>query len=925
MKQRQTTILLFIFLMILVGGVRVSAQDVAQQFRDPAKTYRPMVRWWWPGDDVQDAELRREIDLLDKDNFGGAEIQPFNKGLSPEMTPAVRARVNDYLTPTFFGHIQAAVEEARAHGMWIDYTFGSGWPFGGAGVVTPKLASVELRSTHQSVQGPVHFHAILAMPVSRAQLPSSVPRSWEEEFKEREKLVAVVAIRTDDPKSSVILTQRMKPDGTLDWEVPPGAWQVYSFMELPTGQQVNAGIGAGTQLVLDHMSRHAFDVYAQRVGGRLRQYDGQYFDKGLRAIFCDSLEVRANLYWSDDFLEQFQQRRGYDLTPYLPLLEEGASARDSSGTPIGAELADRVRRDYRQTVSDVMIDSFYSPFVHWAATNNLLSRIQAHGSPTDWLRVYGAASIPETEDLYDNGRYDFLKMASSAADLDGRKIVSSESFVWAGEAYQSTPEKLKRYADELFTAGINEVIYHGYPYQYMDRPLPGWHPFALVAGRYSSDINQNNPFWPYLGQLNEYMTRVQYLSQIGKTVTPVLIYRGPLPYDFSEPSQAEVKLDTDLFEAGYNFDHIDDYVLLHSRVVNGKLVSPGGSTYSVLILQDQTYISAELSKQLANFSQQGFPIIFLGAKPQPLPVPVNNRLVANASDAPLQRLFAAKDVHYSTDIGSAIQTLKASASPNLRFQGPGLYFIEKRIGKLNIFFLRNPDNAGKQTALSVEANGTPEIWNPWTGAIRPLAEFHRDGKTVHIPLYVEAYGSVILVFDPQGNSSGKPVDLSSQPQPAIQLAVGAQGWNFHGVGIGPGSKPVTIDIKMPTLVDWSMSDRLRSFSGSGVYTTTFNVPAALLQSRHPIVLNLGDVKDVAQISINGRPGPTLLLRPYRADVGPLLHAGENTLKVTVVNALFNALAANGPSLNYRPESTGTPNGLMPSGLLGPVRLEEMSH
>jgi hypothetical protein len=288
-----------------------------------------------------------------------------------------------------------------------------------------------------------------------------------EQFKQREKLVAVVAVRGDDvqlsatqpanqgqrvkssgqldSKTSVVLTQHMQPHGTLDWDVPPGTWQVFTFKELPRGQLVNAGIGNGPQLVLDHMSRDAFEVYAERVGGTLRQYDGQYFGKGLRAIFCDSLEVRAYLFWSDDFLQQFRQRRGYDLTPYLPLLREDAGV-DGVAVPLydNPGIGDRVRRDYWQTVSDVMIDNFYSPFIQWAAKNDLQSRIQAHGSPTDWLRVYGAASIPETEDLYDDGRYDFLKMASSAADLYGRKIVSSESFVWTGEAYQTTPEKIKR-------------------------------------------------------------------------------------------------------------------------------------------------------------------------------------------------------------------------------------------------------------------------------------------------------------------------------------------------------------------------------------------------------------------------------------------------------------------------------------------------
>ena len=140
--------------------------------------------------------------------------------------------------------------------------------------------------------------------------------------------------------------------------------------------------------------------------------------------------------------------------------------------------------------------------------------------------------------------------------------------------------------------------------------------------------------------------------------------------------------------------------------------------------------------------------------------------------------------------------------------------------------------------------------------------------------------------------------------------------------MGPGSHSETINTELPNLEDWTMNDQLKNFSGRGQYTTTFTVPANLLSSHHRILLDLGDVKDVAEISINGKAGPVLLLQPYKADVTPLLHVGENTLQITVVNTLFNALSAQGLSKNYRPEITNTANGLMSSGLIGPVRLEE---
>lgn len=819
-----------------------TVETVAQQFKNPPKEFRPMVRWWWPGGDVTDAELRREVKLLDEENFGGGEIQPFAIGLDrKKMTEDTRRRVDDYLSPTFFAHMHAALDEASTRGMWLDYTLGSAWPFGGAGVVTPATASLELRSAHQAIQGPVHFHQKIVMPALSASITNSdnLPAGWLGQFKQRDKLVAVVAVRGDaeqnypsestrpapvvkktgklDPETAIVLTEHVLPDGTLHWDVPAGTWQLFTFKQMPTGQQIGPGAaGTGPQLVLDHMNKQAFELYAERVGGTAYQYDSQYFGHGLRAIFVDSLEVQAYLYWSDHFLDEFRRRRGYDLTPYLPILKVPGAEIPYGGTPAHLPLydidgvGDRVRRDYWQTVSDVMIENFYTPFNEWATGHNVQARVQAHGSPTDVLRVYGASNIPETEDLLDNGRYDFLKLSSSGADLYGRKIVGSESFVWHGKAYQTTPQKIKWFADELLTAGINEIIYHGYPYKYMDRPFPGWHPFAL-EGAFSSDMNETNPFTPYLAELNQYITRVQYISQTGTTVAPVAIYRAMLASDAIEPPPPDPEVATALMDAGYNYDHIDAYTILKSKVENGKLISPGGAEFSVLVLPQQDTVSAELAGKLTEFAGQGLPIVFIGNIPGVETSIVDGQLTEQSGSNPLQNLKKNQNARVASDAKGVLKILEASVAPNLNFDGQSLSFIEKRIGKLDCFFLRNARETANKTVLEFHAAGTPEIWNPWTGDTNPIAHFDRSGSTVRVPVDIDPYGSALVVFDPDGTSAGKPLDISSTAQPESQTPIGQKGWNFHGVGIGPGSKSEVVDMKMSSLEDWSMIDQLKNF------------------------------------------------------------------------------------------------------------------
>ena len=190
---------------------------------------------------------------------------------------------------------------------------------------------------------------------------------------------------------------------------------------------------------MDHLSSEAFAAHAKHVGGDGIPYLGEFFGNGLRAIFCDSLEVGAQLFWSDDFLPEFRLRRGYDLVPYLPILKvQGHSEPFGEFVDLPvfdiAGIGDQVRHDYRQTVSDLMVERFYGQFNQWAHDHRLLSRTQAHGAPADVLRIYGEADIPETEDLFGNGGYDFLKMAASSAHVYGRSIVGSESFVWPNAA-----------------------------------------------------------------------------------------------------------------------------------------------------------------------------------------------------------------------------------------------------------------------------------------------------------------------------------------------------------------------------------------------------------------------------------------------------------------------------------------------------------
>lgn len=932
--------------------------SLREGFQSPPKQHRPLVRWWWPGNDVTEAELRREIGVLDQAGFGGAEIQAFLKGFPPDFLDAHSEQINGFATPSFFQHVAAAIDEARKHGMFVDYTFGSGWPFGGGDAITPELAAIELRWTRLSVGGPAKLNERLQIPsvmdgdpIHRADFLKALPADWPERLNKRTKVQAVVAMRGEAPQyvfhhdgpgqaisrpgqlekgTAVDLTAHLDADGNLEWDVPEGTWQIFVFCSVPTGQRVNAGAGPGPQLVMDHLNAEAFAAHAKRVGDAAIPYIGQYFGNGLRAIFCDSLEVGANLFWSDDFLAEFQRRRGYDLLPYLPLLQV-QNHNEPFGEFVQLPLFEmegigyQVREDYRQTVSELITERFYEQFNKWAHEHKLLSRTQAHGAPADVLRIYGEADIPETEDLYAEGIYDFLKMAASAANIYGRATVGSESFVWPNAAFQTTPEKMKLATDELITAGTNAIVYHGFPYLIPEFSAPGWHPFSGVwgDGNYSSHFNELNPLWPYFADLNTYITRLQYVSQMGTNVAAAALYWNAVAHGADEAPPSP-KLNQAILDAGYNYDHMNPGSLLHCTVRDRMLTTTGGASYRVLVLPALDAIDLEVAGKLKEFAGGGLPIVFTGQVPSRAEGRLNNAEHTQRVQSTMQSLRGVANVYFAADIAEAVAMLRKAANPNIRFQGQALPFIQKRVGKLNTFFVRNPWDAGQHLIAGFEAEGDPELWDAWTGKTAPIANYRRKNGWVEVELDLEPMASALIVFDPDGASQAAqaaPTRRNAMRGHLIRAEeLGSGGWKLTVQGLAPSGKTAVVQRNLPRLIDWSLDSDLRGLSGRGVYTTSFTAAATAAGQR--LVLDLGDVKDVAEVRVNGKQAATLLLRPYVTDITDLVTPGENLLEVTITNTLFNSMVLREPR-TFRPSSADNPSGLMSAGLIGPVQMKVM--
>jgi hypothetical protein len=320
----------------------------------------------------------------------------------------------------------------------------------------------------------------------------------------------------------------------------------------------------------------------------------------------------------------------------------------------------------------------------------------------------------------------------------GRNIVGSESFVWSNSLYETTPEKVKVAADELLTAGVNAIVYHGFGYIMPEVPAPGWHPFTgrFGEGNYSSQFNELNPLWPYFAPLNDYMARVQYLSQAGTNVAVVALYRNDLAHGADEMPPVP-RLNQALMDAGYNYDHLNADSLLRSTVGGKMLVTPGGAVYQALVLPELDMIDAALAEKIASWASVGLPILFA----EHMPVRADG-LEENAQrvQTTMAAMRGLPNVLVAADRAGLVAMLGRVAEPNIRFHGEAVPFIQKRIGKMNAYFLRNETDAARHLHAEFEAEGAAEWWDPWTGIPAEIAGARRKGNWTAVELDLEPFG-----------------------------------------------------------------------------------------------------------------------------------------------------------------------------------------
>ncbi|MBD0834171.1 glycosyl hydrolase [Aestuariibaculum suncheonense] len=899
MKIQSTYILLFLTYFTLLN-CNNKTTNYESPWPEQTNTTKPWTRWWWMGSAVDKPNIKSHLIAFEKAGLGGVEITPIY-GVKGEEENFI-----DFLSPKYMDILDYTIHIADSLNMGVDMVLGTGWPYGGP-QVTPEHAATQLLIEKYVVKEGTVFNNKI-------------------EFKDKKqlglaKLLHVVAFDKDGNTREIrpILNQQV-----LDTDVT-----IYAVFSGKTRQQVKRAAPGGSGYTLDHYSTDALNEYVVPFNEALTGFDGK-----IRAIFNDSYEVYDTTF-TPEFFEAFKTRRGYDVLPYLQQLLDTTNS----------DISNRIKSDYRETLSDLLLNQFDIPWTEWANSKQFKTKLQAHGSPGNLIDLYASADIPECE-TFGSMPYDIpgfrrelddiregdadpvmLKFSSSAAHIAGKPLTSSETFTWLRDHFKTALSQCKPEVEDLMLNGINHVFLHGSTYSPERAAWPGWKFYASV------NFNPNNTIWEDVPSLFSYISNCQSMLQSGQPDNETLLYwpiydtwgknlNNTLFFQFKIHSLDEWLHDTPFYKTckslmrkGYNADFISDEFIAKSSVKDGLIVLPGG-TYKSLVVPDSEFMPLETLRKLMELKQSGAHIIFEGL---PESVPGFNNYENQNKE--LSDLISNNENVFQPTTNLFIDLKAANVNPETLVE-TGLKFIRRDSNGEKIYYIVNHTSKTIDDFVPI-AIGYKEviILDPLTRNVGNAIVKKEENRTL-VKLQIEPGKSYILKTE--NSKSQKDWNYFEASAEAIPLT---GTWNINFEKGGPQlPASATID----SLQSWTnLNPEAEGFSGSASYSIQFDTPKIDADNWK---LNLGDVRESAKVWLNGTLIGDVWSAPFNIQLGEL-KKGTNELKIEVTNLPANRIRAkelrgeewkifyeiNMVNKDYQ-KFDATLWSPIPSGLLGPVTL-----
>lgn len=775
-----------------------------------------------------------------------------------------------------------------------------------------------------------------------------------------------------DSRSVVDLSKAVDHSGRLRWHVPAGKWTVLRYICINTGERLKVPSPKSDGLATDHLSAGATRRCLEYVINHMKTVLPGFQSTALKDLYLPSYEVQGRI-WTPDLLDEFRKLRGYDLTPFLPVL--------SGGVVDNEDVTARVHYDFDKTLGQMLVNNFYRVSADVAHESGIGVESEAggpgppiHRVPVDALAALGSVDVvrgefwpyrPDVRSMW------VIKETASAAHIYGKQVVNEESFT-SNFHWQEGPSFLKTGADRAFCEGMNHIVWHTASHQPPEAGKPGW---VYGAGTH---IGPTRVWWPMAKPFIRYLGRTSFLLQQGLFTADVLYYYGDQGYNFVLAKHVDPSLGP-----GYDYDVTNEDVLTRRlSVSNGKLRLPDGMSYEVLALPDRDDIDLPVLEKIEKLVQAGATVV--GPKPRHATgyfgYPERDQSVGMLAS----RMWGdcdgehVREHRYGKGVvvcGYALREVlaKRGATPDFRYEGsrPGaeIDFVHRTTADAEIYFVRNKKARWEEIKATFRVHGRiPEIWQPDSGEVTPALIYTGSATGTTLPLQLDPDGSLFVVFRRQATEP-HVVSLRQADHPAegggafpdvkwtgVQRMVAFQPGSYN-LSISNGKRwdvrvdalPPAVPVQgnwdvrfdagrgapeqahFPQLTSWTESSDpgVRYFSGIAEYLNTIDVPAGDLQADRREFLDLGKLWAVAEVTVNDQAAGIVWKEPYRVDVTTMLQPGRNTIRIRVANDWINRLIGDARDPNgthyTRTNIKGPAQGWnrmdpIPSGLFGPVEL-----
>lgn len=726
-------------------------------------------------------------------------------------------------------------------------------------------------------------------------------------------------------KSDVIdLTSKMNPDGSLEWNAPAGNWNIIRLGFSLTGHKNSPASTEATGLEVDKLNAGYVKAYFDNYLDQYKDATAGLMGKnGLQYMITDSWEAGTQN-WTDNMMTEFTKRRGYDMLPWIPVL--------TGHIVEGSNESDNFLWDFRKTLGDLLTENHYDQLTEILKERGMHRYTESHESGRafigDGMEVKRKSAVPMSATWTPGGldpgtevatRYKAdVRESGSVAHIYGQNFVAAESMTAIGSAWAWSPQTLKPTADMEMANGLNRFVIHTSVHQPVNDKIPG-----LGLGPFGQWFTRHETWAEEAGPWIDYLSRSCFMLQQGKFIADIAYFYGE---DNNITGLFGEKL-PDIPE-GYNYDFVNADALVNMlSVANGSIITPGGMNYKVLVLDPNSrYMTLNVLRKIRDLVKSG--AIVIGEKPVDTPSYSDKK---DEFESIIKELWVNEKGENKFGSGEIIagETLKdvlniLNIKPDFTYTKPlensRLLFVHRQLGDIDFYWVNNRNNRKEELEATFRITGkTAEIWHPENGKTEQASYTFENGIT-RVPLHLESNDAFFVVFRNKTKENSRTIITQKEKQVAIMEGP----WNISF----QEKRGAPANTTFEKLVPWNEnSDQgIKYFSGTGTYTKSINAKAEWFIEGSRLWLDLGSVKELAEVIINGKSIGIVWKTPFRVDVTGALKEGENMVTIKVTNLWVNRLIGDQQPKTaekityttmpfYRPDSP-----LKPSGLLGPVEI-----